>query len=143
MPWPVARAIVITASISRGGLGFCPAESGEQHGRDRGEAGPGRRRDGLPLRDQRSSLGEIAAPDRKDGYRVHRDHLLGEQARLAAGLELAGPYRVPALLVPYHVRGGRGECGPSPRHRSPPTRSPGTRLHAVSEPPQPLTLSAH
>ena len=50
----------------RGGLGLGPPETGEQHGPEGGVAAPRRRRDRLPLGDQRSSRREIAMPDRED-----------------------------------------------------------------------------
>src|SRR5215472_12768427 len=98
-PWPAARAAVLTDSISGTASASAPRNPASNTAAVGGEAGPCRRRDGLRLRDQGSGRGKIAAPGRKGGHRVHPDHQLGEQARLAAGLELAVLDRLPALLA--------------------------------------------
>jgi hypothetical protein len=90
----------MTASISGGGLDFWPRNPASNKAPWGGEASPGRGPDDPHLRDQRSSRRRISRPDGKDDHRVQLDHRLGQQARLAAGLELEVLNRVPALVVP-------------------------------------------
>src|SRR5215469_16051291 len=99
-PWPTARASVLTDSISGTASASAPRNPASN------TAAPGGKR--VPVAAaiaSASATSEAAAPGRKAGHRVQPDHQLGEQARLAAGLELAGRNRAPALLVPHHHRG--------------------------------------
>src|SRR5207244_12920711 len=94
-------------------LGFRPPETGENYGRVRCEPGPGRLRDRISLRDQRSSFRELAAPSRKYPQHVHIPQKVDEQARLTGGLELPEENRLRVLHVPQHACACRGHPAPA------------------------------
>ena len=110
-PWPLFGHL-LSRPRSAGRPRPAPPVSGEQHGPVAGEPGPGRGRDRLRLRDQRSSRREIATPDRDNRHPIHRMRQLGQQARLASGPDMADLDHVPALVVQHHARRHHGRYRP-------------------------------